>query len=242
MNIIYCFKRDLAKALTIFILGIASNYPTTALADSSNQLCSLQLPTPEASNSTHDSWELSETKKDLEIFVKTVSGSDYKAVRAVMKIDATAPSVFSAFGSDFTKPNGCSEWRSQCKKSKVIETISEQSNVIYLVLDLPWPIADRDLVLKYRVDEFQNTGMRRLYGETVDNSYPQQGLIRAQSTLLYCIKPNGDNGTDVIYEMHTLLNGDVPTSLFNSQLVESTVKEMLALKASALKAEMKKAN
>ncbi len=153
-----------------------------------------------------------------------------------MLVPAPAAAVIAAFGQAYTESNGCAQWRSQCKQSTVLESLSAESSILHLVLDLPWPLSDRDLVIKYTVSTDKKSGITRLAGQSLDNYYPLQEQIRAQTMLIYCIKPISHNQTNVVYEMQTQLNGDVPVSLFNTQVVNSTLKDMAELRKTALEA------
>ncbi len=126
--------------------------------------------------------------------------------------------------------NGCAEWRTTCKSSTVLEQVSDAERYIYLVLDLPWPAADRDLVMhsKTVIDPASQTAIVELVSDS--SKHPAQDYVRAESQGKFVIRAVGDDKVEFTYIMHTDLGGDLPPRAVNSRLAETTLDELIRLR------------
>jgi hypothetical protein len=95
---------------------------------------------------------------------------------------------------------------------------------------MPWPLSDRDIVARSQLTIDGEGGVVILDIVSDASHYPLQDHIRADANIRYVFRRLEGHLTEVIYINHTNLNGGVPASLFNSQVVSSTAKEMSALK------------
>jgi hypothetical protein len=95
---------------------------------------------------------------------------------------------------------------------------------------MPWPLSDRDIVARSQLTIDGERVVVTLDIVSDASHYPLQEHIRADANIRYVFCRLEGHLTEVVYTNHTNLNGGVPTSLFNSQVVSSTAKEMSALK------------
>lgn len=194
--------------------------------------CTLDHKTTTESHSS-SAWIDEEKRGQITTQSRSVDGSAYRAVRASMAVNASRQNVISAFENPYLNKNGCAQWRQQCKSSKSLEETIE-GRILHIVLDLPWPVTDRELVVQSTVLDDSIADLTRLTGKSVEYTIPDSDLIRATTRFVYCVRGTGDDTSLVTYEMHTELNGGVPQSLYNSQVVDSTLEDMAALAETAL--------
>lgn len=195
--------KGISKAFTLFL---ALWFSTTALAT--------------------EQWTLAKEKNDVQLYTQDVAGSEFLAIKATTVVTASAEGVAAALGNG----EGCGEWRSMCKSSEVVEVVSQEERIIHMVLDLPWPISDRDVVMRSltQVDEPAQTVTVEL--NSVTGAVPMQKQIRAQCNGKFIIKALSEGQMEINYIMHADLGGDLSADLVKSRQVSSTLSEMQALR------------
>lgn len=175
-------------------------------------------------------WQAAASGDIVEVYSSEVDGSPYIAVKAVTRINSDVKSVLRAFDSDVAEMNGCSPWRQMCKRSRILSEPSEEVSIRHLILDLPWPLSDRDMVMKSHLQTEAGWQRAIIDGITVSDQLPEQKYVRADSRIRYEMRRLDSGETELTFINHTNLNGGVPAGLFNSKVVTSTQEEILALK------------
>lgn len=172
-------------------------------------------------------WTLAKDKDNIQLYTRPVAGSDFLAIRASTVMAADSDAVAAALGDG----DGCSEWRRMCKSSRILEVASEQERLIYMVLDLPWPLSDRDVVMRSitHIDPQSKTAVVKLQSDS--GAYPAQKQVRAQCNGQFIIKVLGEKQVEVAYEMHADLGGDISADMVKSRQISATLAEMGALRA-----------
>lgn len=183
------------------------------------------LTLPPVSAAEEPPWQLETEDQDIRIYSRPVAGSPFLAVKAVTRITAPLQSVIDEMGDG----EGCAKWRSMCKSSRILEQVSERERYVYVVLDLPWPLSDRDMVVHSRASVDEAAQTVSVTFETVSDRLPPQDLVRAESSASYTIKAIEQQVVEFTYIMHTDLGGKVPVDQFNSRMLDSTRKDMQRL-------------
>lgn len=171
-------------------------------------------------------WQLQEEKGGVAVYTRPVVGSPFLQVKGTVSLNTAAERVSELMGDG----NGCAEWRTTCKSSTVLEQVSDAERYIYLVLDLPWPAGDRDLVVHSRtvMDPTSQTAVVELVSDS--SKHPAQDYVRAESQGKFVIRAVGDDRVEFTYIMHTDLGGDLPPRAVNSRLAETTLDELIRLR------------
>lgn len=180
-----------------------------------------------ATQATEAPWTLAQNDGRIQIFTRPVEGSPFLAVKATAQINAPIADVAAAMGDG----NGCVVWRPICKSSEVLGTPSDTERYVRLVVDMPWPVKDRDMVVHSvsHIDADAQTLTVQL--QPASDHFPEQDEIRAISTGEYQIKAITDHQVEFTYIMHTDLGGDLPAELVNPQLTASTYDDIARLQA-----------
>ena len=177
---------------------------------------------------TAGEWVLQKDKSGIQLFTSAVAGSPFEAVRASVVIEASIDKVTEVFGDG----EGCPSWREMCKVSKILKKESEEEQVIYMVLDLPWPISDRDMVMRSSSQVNEESQTATFQFTSASSEYPEQDYVRAQSTGMYSFKVLEPGRVELVYEVHVDLGGDLSPGMINSRLADSTyddIKNLLKL-------------
>jgi len=175
--------------------------------------------------SDNTDWQLQKRDNRISVYTREVKGSPYLAVKAIALIDAPIARVAQFLGDG----DGCSQWRAMCKSSRVIDRPSQQERRVYLVLDFPWPVSDRDVVMHSatEIDPQSLTATVRLQSDS--SQYPEDEYVRAESTGRYILRPVGEAQVEFTYIMHTDPGGGLSPELVNSRLTPTTIEDIRRL-------------
>ncbi len=181
--------------------------------------------------STEAEWTLAQDEKQIQLYTRPVPDSPFLEVKATTLINASVEKVAETFGYG----DGCSGWQTMCQSSEVLSTVSETERYVYLVLDLPWPLEDRDMVIHStgQIDREANTVTVQLQSDS--SKHPAQDFIRAESHGMYQIKGLGDGQVEFTYIIRTDLGGDLSPDIINPRLAASMHSDIASLRELAEK-------
>ena len=184
----------------------------------------LTATTPALSNEAP--WTLEKEEEQVQLYTRPVAGSPFLEVKATTLINAPIARVVEAFGTG----EGCSAWRAICKSSEIISAVSDTESYVYLVLDMPWPLSDRDMVIhsKAHIDQAARTVTVQL--EPASSKHPATDYVRAESSGEYTVKELSEQQVELTFIMHTDLRGDLPPEAINPRVADSTLTDVLALR------------
>lgn len=170
-------------------------------------------------------WELQIEEADISVYTRPIEDSPYNEVKATAHISAPLARVAELMGDG----NGCAEWRAMCESSEVIEVVTEHERYVYLVLDLPWPAKDRDMVMHSTTSIDPETFNATVELKTESSKHPPRDHIRAESSGQFVIKALSTEQVEFTYIMHTDLGGDLPAGAVNSRLADGALDDLRRL-------------
>jgi hypothetical protein len=175
------------------------------------------------------SWLLVKDKQGVKLYTASIDGSDYVAVKAVAQIDASLETIVAVLGDG----EGCNQWRELCQSSRVLQTLPDRERTIYMVLNMPWPLSDRDMVIHSRTTLDNENKAFTVNFTSAQDSYPIQDYIRAISTGRYHVRVTSEQQVEFSMVMHTELGGNLSPSIINDRLVKNTLADVARLVAIA---------
>ena len=184
-----------------------------------------------ATDASNAEWALQQDDGRIQVFTRPVAGSPFLEVKATALINAPIADIASRMGDG----EGCVEWRVMCKSSEVLSVDSDTERNVYMVLDMPWPVADRDMVMRSIADIDTAAKTVTVQLQDASSKYPEQDYVRAVSNWQYQMKALGEEQVEFTYIMHTDLGGDLSADLINPRVVESTYADIKQLQLLAEK-------
>jgi len=176
-------------------------------------------------------WNLRKQSNSIEIYTRSVEGSSYKEFKAVMTLDSLD---LEEIVSPLMNVNCYSSLFPYVDESQVLKKYGSDHKILYCNLDLPWPFNDRDVV--YEQYFTYNPKEQTIYIEMkcVKNwKAKSNGVVRILSSRGYWqIKRISGGNYEIIYQFHTELEGNIPSWLANSMVVDypyRTMKNLLTL-------------
>jgi ribosome-associated toxin RatA of RatAB toxin-antitoxin module len=166
-----------------------------------------------------DDWLLQREKKGIRIFTKKGKWGKLKDSKAVMHLpDATVPEMVKII-TDF---DHYADWLPRCRSAQVLARLNENEFIAHIRFSVPWPLKDRDCVVRVKVLTDQATGITTIL-ETSEPKYisVSEGVVRIeQMQSMWRITPK-TQGVDVTNEYASNPGGDVPDWLTNTTAVDN---------------------
>lgn len=175
---------------------------------------------PLAAQNAKDGWERIDEDDGITTWKHEVPGQVVPGFRGQVVIPADIDKVRLAI--EDVKSH--TKWMHRCAESTTLKVLGETESLVYNRTDSPWPVSDRDVVLKTKRvvngdgDEvllaFQNT-KSDLKGE-------QDGVVRMPKLVgFYKLTKLNDGRTKVVYQVEADVGGSLP-----NWIVKRVVKEM----------------
>jgi len=183
-------------------------------------------------------WEFLAKEDGVTIWTREVPGSDIDAVKGETIIDAPIEKLVWVVTTCYRR----TEWVKYLSKCDIIEMNKSNRFVAYQAFDMPWPVSDRDFILKGRVYSDNKGAVRIDVASGKDKRGPRTIGVRASVHYgTYAIFPLGPNRCRVIVEAHAEPNGIFPDWLTNHLQKDWPLKTLAGLKKQVNRSFVKKA-
>jgi hypothetical protein len=172
-----------------------------------------------------DEWELKKETDGIRVFTRDSSISGLKTVRAETVIPVDDPYVIVALLADL---EAGVELLDAVSLVEEIESAEPGDQRLHMVLDLPWPLRDRDVVavLSPVHDEENRRFVLTLTGHPelipVDERYVRIPSFDSSYTLRY----GEEDGVHVVFESTVDPGGNIPARLMNYRVTVMPVKTL----------------
>ena len=186
-------------------------------------ICLLAWPSP-----AEESWRLDRSADGIEVYTRPVEGSGVKEFKGVSEYPAAPDTILAVLrDSDRFKT-----WFPNTPESKLLERTGDVSYQ-YSVMDAPWPVSDRDNVLRSQTTRDAATGAIRIDVVAEPDRVPErEGRVRVQRAKgQWRLEPTGEERTRVTFQMHLEPGGGVPAWLINARVVETPFEALANLRA-----------
>jgi len=179
----------------------------------------------QAADTEQDGWELMERSDGVTTWKQDVAGKVFPLMRGQVEIGASVDDV-QAVVEDVQHHT---QWMHRCVQATRLKQVSEVESVLYNRTSAPWPIRDRDVVMRVKREVAPSGGAVILLFESVrDALKPEvEGVVRMPKLAgYYRLEARGPNKTQVVYQIEADLGGNLP-AWFVKSLVEKMPYETL---------------
>ena len=173
--------------------------------------------------STNESWELKKDQDSIKVYIRNVDDNT-KEYLAETIINSDIDKIFKTI-TDF---DNSYRWMYKLNSSKILEK-SDTLMYVYFVVDMNWPLKNRDLISDAVIT--QNENKIRI----VMNSYPdympeKDKLIRIkQSRSIWNLEKIDDEYTKVALQSYAIVEG-IPTFIMDLFILDSPMYSMTQLR------------
>ena len=156
---------------------------------------------------------LKKDKDNIKVY-SCEGGSKFKSVMADFVINATLSQYVDVL-LDIQKYN---EWHYKVVNPRLLKKISDSELIYYTQISAPWPISNRDLVLRLKLHQDRITKVLTVTLESIPDYLPQiKNIVRVpQSYSKMTLRPVGDSKLEVHYFIQVDPGGNIPPWLANT--------------------------
>lgn len=110
------------------------------------------------------------------------------------------------------------QWMADCIEARVVKKFSDEDMLVYNVTRAPWPVSNRDVVVRSKGAVDVKSGKVSIIFSAVQDSPvpPRRGIVRMTDLLgQWHLKKAGEDKTEVTYIMRANPAGNIPASIAN---------------------------
>jgi hypothetical protein len=184
-------------------------------------------------NLSAQTWKFIKEKEGIKIYTREEPNSNIKSFKGVMTMKATLAQVGYLIGNVET----FDWWADDIKK---IDVLAHEKNKLiryYLIYDVPWPLADRDLCVEARITINQEKGEKIVEAKPLLNIIPEdKDMVRIKNYWQrWTIQTQKDQTLLLVLEGTIDPGGSIPAWLSNMVISDTPLKVMTSLKAEVAK-------
>lgn len=173
-------------------------------------------------------WELSKDKDGIQIYNRSVEGSKLKEFLGITRIHASKETIIELINDVENKPS----WMSNLASAKIIEKISDDEHIDYYESEIPWPIKNKDIVMRFKLEQEGDSGSIFINYWSVPDYIPEkENISRLKHTKGYFKLTSLENG---ITELRYLVSSDpeikLPAWALNKFMVEPPFQTLYNLR------------
>ena len=198
-----------------------------SIAGTSLGLLVFFLGTTAAIASTQAEWTLDLQEDGIEVYTRPVEGSGIKEFKGIAEVGVSLEKILELLRDS----SRFKTWFPNTPESKLLSRDGDVSYQ-YSVMGTPWPMDDRDNVLRSVTTRDENTGDVRIDITAAPDYYPaQDGRVRVQKAHgTWKLKPIGANKTHVMFKMHLEPGGGIPQWMINTRIVATPFEALTNLR------------
>ena len=180
-------------------------------------------------------WERVQDKDGIVVDRRAVAGSQLKEFRGRGLVAVPLPVALAVLlDSDHS-----TEWMDRCNGSRLIQHESPKENLIYNRTHSPWPVSDRDTVLRITVHPDAEAHALQLDFVSTESADvpPVKHVVRMPKvTGHWRIRAaDGGRGTEVEYQVHADPGGSLPDWISNMVSRQLPFRTLLGLRAQVVR-------
>lgn len=158
-------------------------------------------------------WKLISEKDGIYVYTQQLEDSKFKAVRAVCTVDCPVGRLaYVLMDVSNTK-----DWVYATKVCKLLKKMSPTDIFYYSEVELPWPVSNRDFIIRITLTQDPKTKIARIVAENHPDYVPEKkNVVRIpKSAGNWILTPLADGRTKVEYVIHVDPGGSVPAWAVN---------------------------
>ena len=174
-------------------------------------------------------WEQVVSSDNLVVERRDYAGSDLQEIRGVTRVEAPLNAVMALLkDADFNR-----NWVYRSGGARILEEHGYEQAYVYGIVDAPWPMQDRDTVVRFDYRQDPETGEIMI---TINNFPhfipPEKNYVRVPDFGgFWALRPEPDGWVEVTYQVYGNPGGLIPVWLANFAAVTSVTRTLQRMDA-----------
>lgn len=174
-------------------------------------------------------WTHETTQEGIRIFSRAVAGQSLPEFRGVGTVNGSIFEVLAVFDDASRHP----EWMASCVQSSVLRYLDGFDRIVYNRTSAPWPVADRDVVVRSRLQVDAEKGQVINVFEAIASRLrsPVEGVVRIPRLRgFYKLNAIEGDRTRIVYQVYADPGGMIPTAVAKRASVRLPLQTILGLR------------
>lgn len=169
-------------------------------------------------------WKLKTTKGKLKVYTRSSEHSDFKEIRIKTTVNSSAEKIMNVLNDVASYES----WVFKCMEAKKVKIISSNDYYYYTKSDFPFPITDRDLVVRSTQWTDEATGFTYSHSKAAPKMVKEEkGFIRIPEFDSYWkIMPQPNGVVEIDYVAITDPGGNLPAWVVNLGITKGPIETM----------------
>ena len=173
------------------------------------------------------SWKVKEFKNGVTVYTRSIAGSDVEEFKGETTVKTNLGSLLNIFEDFKNYPN----WAYNCSYAERVKKVSANEGYAYNLLEMSWPVTNRDVVIHYVIKQDPQTKVVLLTLNAVNGFVPDKGNVRMTNLKgFYQFTPKPNGYVHIVYQAHSDPGGYVPSSVVNAFVYDAPYYTLLNLK------------
>lgn len=180
---------------------------------------------------TADDWDLVYKNELLSVSTRLYQQSPLKEIKGTTKVKASLSSLVALFqDAEFND-----EWVYRSGGAKIVKKTSDYSAYVYGVVDAPWPMRDRDTIVRFDLKQNRSNKEILISISNFPHYLPKNSfLVRVPDFGGYwLLKPITKGWVEVTYQVHGHPGGLIPIWLANKAAIRTVIKTLENIQSAA---------
>lgn len=189
----------------------------------------LVIPCEIMAESQEDSlvWELRKDKEGIQVYTRQHESTGILEYKAISVIEADLGQLIELINDVDNYPS----WTANCKTADVHEVINDSTRIEYLTTAVPWPLADRDVVLKFTTVKHTEDYFEATLIAEPDAIPEQDKYVRITiSEGCWIFKKIDEDRVKIFHQFYSDPGDGIPMWIVNMFIVSGPYKTLLNLK------------
>jgi hypothetical protein len=162
---------------------------------------------------SQNEWVLKMDKEGIKVYTKELDNSPFKAIKTVCIIDASLTRLTAVL----LDIDNSADWVYSTKKCTLLKRLSAAELIYYSEIAVPWPVSNRDFIVRLKVVQDEKTRVVTIGGENKPAYLPEnKNIVRIQQSISkWLIVPLPNGQVKIEYTLQVDPGGTVPAWLIN---------------------------
>ncbi len=159
-------------------------------------------------------WKRVKNSNGIQVYTRSVAGSDLDEFKGITVVDAR----IEVIGEVIRDVPAQSQWMADCLEGRIIKKFSDNDMLVYNVTDVPWPLDDRDVLVRSRGKIDMAKGVVDVVFTSVTDASvpPKKGRVRMKDFYgRWLLERVDTEKTRVTYIIKANPGGSIPASVAN---------------------------
>lgn len=170
--------------------------------------------------------KLRKNEDGIKVYTCNTDTSKFKSI----KVECELKCSLDKLGNCLFDVENYTQWQFKTVESKTVEKISRSEFIYYTKIEAPWPVSDRDMVVRFRSNRSDHQLMvsaNSIHGIVAE----KEDLVRVPaSRSQWIVKEKGKELLEINYSIQIDPGGNVPAWLVNWVCANAPLQSFQALK------------